>query len=128
MKKLNNVECDIEFSIVWTTKNRYKVLNREGAEKCRKLIRQSCNKSNVNIIKGSIGKDYVYLMVSCPPNLSVSKLVQQLKRKTARVLQSKNIKHLWTCGYFCQSVGFVTKKIIKEYMENQNEENFKIIG
>ena len=40
-------------------------------------------------------------------------------------------QHLWASGYFCRSVGTVTKDIIKEYIENQQdeyEENFKIIG
>ena len=40
-------------------------------------------------------------------------------------------QHLWSSGYFCRSVGTVTKDIIKEYIENQQDEydeNFKIIG
>ena len=39
-------------------------------------------------------------------------------------------QHLWSVGYFCRSVGTVTKEIIKEYIENQNddEENFKVLG
>ena len=72
-------------------------------------------------------------------NVSVSKIVQQLKGKTSRLLQTeiKVLKkrywgqHLWGTGYFCRSVGTVTKDMIKEYIENQqdeDEENFKIIG
>ena len=139
MRKSSHVQYDIEYHIVWTTKYRYKVLNGRIAERCRNLIRQSCNSMNVSIIKGSIGKEHIHIMVSCPPNLSVSKLVQQLKGKTSRVLLSeyKELKkkyfrqHLWASGYFCRSVGSVTKDIIKEYIESQQdeyEENFKIIG
>ena len=90
MRKLSHVQYDIEYHIVWTTKYRYKVLNGRIAERCRELIRQSCNSMNVNIVKGSIGKEHVHLMLSCPPNLSVSKLVQQLKGKTSKVLLSEN--------------------------------------
>lgn len=39
-------------------------------------------------------------------------------------------QHLWSVGYFCRSVGDITDKIIKEYIENQSdeyEENFKIV-
>ncbi len=139
MRKLSHVQYDIEYHIVWTTKYRYKVLNGRIAERCRELIRQSCNSMNVNIVKGSIGKEHVHLMVSCPPNLSVSKLVQQLKGKTSKVLLSENNslrrrywgQHLWASGYFCRSVGSVTKEIIKEYIENQQDEydeSFKIVG
>lgn len=40
-------------------------------------------------------------------------------------------QHLWASGYFCRSVGVVTKEIIKNYIENQvdeYDENFKIIN
>ena len=94
---------------------------------------------DVTIIKGSVGKEHIHLLVSCPPSLSVSRLVQQLKGKTARVLMQeyKELKkrywgqHLWSVGYFCRSVGTVTENIIKEYIANQTdeyEENFKIIN
>lgn len=39
-------------------------------------------------------------------------------------------QHLWSVGYFYRSVGDITDKIIKEYIENQSdeyEENFKIV-
>ena len=113
MRKISHVQYDIEY--------------------------QSCKSMEVNIIKGSIGKDHIHILASCPPSLSVSKLVQQLKGKTSRVLQSeyKELKkrywgqHLWASGYFCRSVGTITQQTIKDYIEDQAdeyEENFKIIG
>ncbi len=139
MRKNAHVQYDIEYHIVWTTKYRYKILENKIAERARQIIRQGCNSMNVTIIKGSIGKEHVHLLVSVPPSLSVSKLVQQLKGKTSRTLQMefKNLRkrywgqHLWSTGYFCRSVGTVTRDIIKEYIENQEDEydeNFKIIG
>ena len=138
MRKNSHVQYDIEYHIVWTTKYRYRVIVGKIAERARKLVIQSCNSMNVNIIKGSIGKEHIHLLVSCPPSLSVSKLVQQLKGKTSRTLQIefKELRkrywgrHLWASGYFCRSVGTVTRNIIKEYIENQEDEydeNFKIV-
>ena len=137
MRKSSHSQFDLQIHLVWTTKYRYKVLNGKIAERARELIRQSCNSMNVTIIKGNIGKEHIHLLVSCPPSISVSKLVQQLKGKTSRVLLSeyKELKkrywgqHLWSSGYFCRSVGTVTREIIKEYIENKKdeyEENFKI--
>jgi len=139
MRKSSHVQYDIEYHIVWTTKYRYKVLIGGIAERARELIRQSCSNMDVTIIRGSIGREHIHLLVSCPPSISVSKLVQQLKGKTSRTLQMeyKELKkkywgqHLWSTGYFCRSVGMVTENIIKEYIENQKDEydeNFKIIG
>ena len=50
MRKSSHVQYDIEYHVVWTTKYRYKVLSGRIAERCRELIRQSCNSMNVNII------------------------------------------------------------------------------
>lgn len=138
MRKSSHVQYDIQVHIVWTTKYRYKVIVNKIAERVRELIRQSCNSMDVTIIKGSVGKEHIHLLVSMPPSLSVSKLVQQLKGKTSKILlgEYKDLKkrywgqHLWASGYFCRSVGYVTQEIIKEYIENQEdeyEENFKIV-
>ena len=84
MKKSAHVKYAIEYHVVWTTKYRYKALN-EKSGRAGYLIRQCCNSMNVTIIKGSVGKEHIHLLVSCPPSLSVSKLVQQLKGKTSRI-------------------------------------------
>ena len=32
------------------------------------------------------------------------------------------LRHLWSRGYFCSTVGSVTEELIKAYIENQNDE------
>ena len=138
MRKSTHVQYDLQYHLVWTTKYRYKVLNGKIAERTRELIRQSCKSMDITIIKGAISKDHVHILISCPPSISISKIVQQIKGKSSRVLlqEYKDLKrrywgqHLWASGYFCRSVGVITDKIIKEYIENQQdefEENFKIV-
>lgn len=138
MRKPSHVQYDLQYHIVWTTKYRYKLLNGRIAERTRELIRQSCKSMDITIIKGAISKDHVHILISCPPSLSISKIVQQIKGKSSRVLlqEYKDLKqrywgqHLWASGYFCRSVGVITDKIIKEYIENQQdefEEKFKIV-
>ncbi len=125
MKKSKHVQCSIQYHIAWATKYRYKVLVGRVANRTREIIRYSCAALGVEIIKGSIGSDHVYLFVSCPPNISVSKLVQVLKGRTSKVIQSeyKEIEkrywkdHLWASGYFCQSVGFIDKNAVHKYID-----------
>ena len=138
MRRSSHVQYDLQYHLVWTTKYRYKVLNGKIAERTRELIRQSCKSMDITITKGAISKDHVHILISCPPSISISKIVQQIKGKSSRVLlqEYKDLKrrywgqHLWASGYFCRSVGVITDKIIKEYIENQQdefEENFKIV-
>lgn len=138
MKKSSHVQYDIQYHIVWTTKYRFPVLRDKIAERARYLIRQCCNSIGVTLIKGSVSKAHILVLVSCPTSLSVSRLVQQLKDKTSRTLQMefKELKsrywgqYLWSVGYLCRKVEDVTEQMIKDYIENQTDEsddNFKIL-
>ena len=68
------------------------------------------------------------MLVSVPPHLSASKLVQYIKGNTSRKLQAEYKElnkefwgqHLWARGYFVASSGNVTDEIIKEYIQNQD--------
>ena len=137
-RKSSHAQYDIQYHIVWTTKYRYKVLNGKVAERARELIRQGCEARGITIIQGTIGKEHVHLLISCPPNLSVFQIAQYLKGRSSRLLQEefKELKkkywgqHLWAPGYFCRTVGTVTQEMIIEYIKNQRddyEETFKIV-
>ena len=51
---------DIKYHVIWVTKYRYKVLNKQIAARLRELIRQGCEARQITIIRGSIGKDHVH--------------------------------------------------------------------
>ncbi|MDR2356683.1 MAG: IS200/IS605 family transposase [Oscillospiraceae bacterium] len=129
---------DVQYHIVWTTKYRYKVLEGKVAERVRELLRQGCEANKITIIRGSVSKDHVHLLLSCPPVLSPSKIMQYLKGRSSKLLQEEFPElrkrywgqHLWAVGYFCRTVGAVTEEMIKAYIEDQRDEsrdNFKIV-
>ena len=139
MKKGSHKQYSIEYHIVWTTKYRYRVIEGKIAERLREILRQNCDKRGITIIRGSIGKEHIHMLVSCPPHISVSEMIKYLKGRSSKKLQEeyKSLRkkywgqHLWSPGYFCRTVGNVTKEMIKEYIEKQTEEEddiFKIIG
>ena len=130
---------DIKYHVVWITKYRYKVLEGEIATRTRDLIRKICQYRNLAILQGHVGKDHVHLLISAPPDMSVSKIVQYLKGTSSRQLQQEFPqlqkrywgRHLWAQGYFCATTGNITDELIKKYIENQNLEappdNFTVI-
>ena len=81
-------------------------------------------------------EDHVHLMVSCTPEISVSKIIQLMKGRTSKMLQDEfpNIKkkywgqHIWGTGYFVRTVGAVTEEMIRNYVESQNDEVHEIFG
>ena len=121
---------DIKYHIVWITKYRKPVITGAIAERTRELIREICQVNEVEILVGHVGSDHIHLLVSVPPHLSVSKLVQYLMENSSRRLQieykemNKQFwgQHLWARGYFVASSGNVTDEIIREYIKNQDME------
>ena len=120
---------DLKYHIVWITKYRKPVLRGEIAMRLRELVRQTCKTFDVYIISGHVSADHVHLLVSVPPNLSVSELVQRLKGRSSRRMMEEfgELKrqfwgrHLWARGYFAVSTGNVTDEIIKQYIESHGE-------
>ena len=137
MRKMSHVQYDLQYHIVWTTKYRYRIIEGKIAIRLRDLIMQGCYARNLKIIKGNVGKNHIHLLVSIPPSISISKFMQYIKGRSSRLIQEEFPalkkrywgQHLWSAGYFCRTVGTVTKEIIDEYIENQvddDAENFKI--
>ncbi len=120
---------DIKVHLVWITKYRKPVLYGEESLRIRDLIRRICVELEVEILAGNIRRDHVHLLLSYPPQLSISKIVQRLKGVTSRKLLQESGRlrkefwghHLWARGYFAVSTGNVTDEIIAEYIKNQDE-------
>ena len=137
-RKGSHTVYDIKYHFVWITKYRYPVLRGEVALRARELLRQGCEANNIRILKGSIGKDHIHMLLSCPTTMSPSEIVQKLKGRTSRLLQEEFPalrkkywgQHMWGRGYFCGTVGEVDQKTIESYIEHQGEEdddNFTVV-
>ncbi len=77
---------EIHLHIVFTTKYRKPALSGEVATRVRDLVREICAQHEVKIMKGHVAKDPVHLFVSIPPQVTISRLLQWLKGKTAHHL------------------------------------------
>ena len=129
----------IHLHLVWTTKYRKQVLTGEVPLRVRDLVRDICGNNDVKIMKGHVSKDHVHLLVSIPPQVPISKLMQSLKGKMAHkiMMEFPHMKkhywgqHMWARGYFCCSTGNVTDEMIAEYIANQTEnrdDDFRVEG
>ncbi len=128
-RKASHCVYDLKYHIVWITKYRKPVLGKEIGNRIRDLIRMICTSLDVEIVKGHISRDHVHMLVSVPPYVAVSRLVQRMKGLTSRRLLQENRglnkafwgRHLWGRGYFAASTGNVTEEIISRYIEEQSD-------
>ena len=130
---------EIHLHLVWITKYRRPALTGEIGKRGRDLIREICGQHDVQIIKGHVSKDHLHLFISLPPQVTISRLVQALKGKTAYKLMREFPplrkqfwgRHLWARGYFCCRSGNVTDDVIKQYIEQQQhaaDTDFRVEG
>ena len=136
-KKGSHTVYEIKYHFVWVTKYRYHVLKGNVAVRLRELLKQGCEVRDIEIIRGSISKDHVHMLVSCPAALAPSKIAQYLKGRSSHLLQDEfpELKkryweqHMWARGYFCGTVGQVDEETIRRYVESQgkSERQFEIV-
>jgi putative transposase len=137
-KKGNHTVYNIEYHFVWITKYRYKILEGKIAERLREILRQGCQTHKITIVRGAVSKDHVHMLLSCPPTIAPSKIMQLLKGRSSKMLQEEfeSLRkrywgnHLWATGYYCSTVGAVDEELVKQYIESQHDEDketFKII-
>ena len=127
MRALSNknypVVCDINYHLIWHTKNRADI--PKGAPKSRlsEILKQDCEYKGIKILGGKVGVNFVHLIVSCPPKLAVSEIIKSLKGRSSRMLSLEfpDIVNLmasdsfWDAGYLCQSFGDVNDAVLTNY-------------
>ena len=138
----SHTRFDIKYHFVWTTKYRKELLTGQIGLRLRELVREVCRTNDIEILQGHVAKDHVHILVSAPPNMSASKIMQYVKGKTSRKLmmefrQLNKVfwgRHMWARGFFVTTSGNVTDEVIQEYIRLQgqeppaNEENFRVEG
>ena len=119
---------DLKYHFVWITKYRKRVLTGAVGVRVRELVREICRTNDIEILEGAVSADHVHVLLSCPPNLSPSKVMQYIKGKSSRKLMAEFRhlekqfwgRHLWARGYFVASSGNVTDEAIAAYIQGQD--------
>ena len=84
---------DLKYHFVWVTKYRRKVLTGEVGIRVRSLVREVCRTHEIEILQGAVSQDHVHVLLSCPPTMSPSKIMQYIKGKSSRKLMME-FKHI----------------------------------
>jgi REP-associated tyrosine transposase len=129
----------LHYHFVFITKYRKPVLRGDIGTQVRDLIREICRSNDIEIMQGHIRPDHVHLLVSAPPHLAPSRIMQAIKSKTSHhlLMDHRSLRsafwgrHLRARGYFVCTTGNVTDETIAEYIrlqgaEPEDDERFRI--
>ena len=115
----------LKYHLVWCPKYRRKVLVDTVADDLRSLLYQKAEQLKVTVEALEIMPDHVHLFISAPPTEAPHRLANQFKGYTSRVLRGKypelrsRLPSLWSRSYYMGSIGQVSEKTVKAYIEAQ---------
>ncbi len=129
-QSLSHTRWNCKYHIVFAPKFRRQIIYSKLKEDIGKILRQLCEQKKVTIIEAIAYVDHIHMLVSIPPNLSVSSFMGYLKGKSSLMIFDKHAslkykygnRHLWCRGYYVDTVGR-NKEIIQAYIQNQLNED-----
>lgn len=116
------------YHLVWVTKYRkviFTTLNRREA--MMEMLSLIAENNDMTILESEVMEDHIHLVVSFPPNKSISTVMKALKGASARewFQQFPETKKelwkgsLWSASYFVSTVGNVSKDVVMQYVQDQ---------
>ncbi len=115
--------------LVFVTKYRGSIFSSAHLETLESLFRNVCQDFEVELQEFNREGDHVHLLVTYPPKVALSKLVNSLKGVSSRrmkqlhpdlIAPAYRSNALWSPSYFAGSVGGAPLAVVKQYIEQQS--------
>ena len=127
-KSKNHSKFILTYHIIFTCKYRKKLLIKYG-EDVKQIMYDISKKYDFDIKEMEVDKDHIHMMISSVPKISPLQIVRVLKQQSTIQMwrrysselkkQYWNENTFWTDGYFCSTIGEVSSKTLKHYIQNQ---------
>lgn len=129
-KSKNRHKYLLQYHLIFVCKYRKPLLeNKEISDDIKRLSTEISKTHNISIRYMETDKNHIHYMIETSPNVNLSNFIRMLKSYTSYLIWKLHKKNLskyiyckqsfWAGGYFICSVGDVSAKILKEYIENQ---------
>lgn len=127
-KSKNHSKFILTYHIIFVCKYMKKLLIKYG-EDVKQIMYDISKRYDFDIKEMEVDKDHIHMMISSAPKISPLQIVRVLKqqytiqmwRRYASELKKQYWKEntFWTDGYFCSTIGEVSSKTLKHYIQNQ---------
>lgn len=124
----NHSKYILTYHFIFTCKYRKKLFIKYG-EVIKQIMFDISKKYDFVIKEMEVDKDHIHLMIESEPKVSPLMIVRVLKQQSTveiwRIYKKELSKHywtentFWTDGYFVSTIGEVSSKTLKRYIEKQ---------
>ena len=138
MEKVNGIRTGrhcvfaLHAHLVFVTKYRRGVFTKEILEALKAIFAEVCKDFEAELVEFDGEDDHAHLLVTYPPKVAISSLVNSLKGVSSRLIRKGNFPSirrklwggsLWSPSYFAGSCGGAPLDILKRYIEGQRTPN-----
>lgn len=122
----------LNYHLVLVSKCRRKCFTGDMLDRLKVIIKELCQKWEVELLEFNGEADHVHLLLDLHPNIMPSKFINNLKTVTSRLMRKEFASHLaefyskpvlWTRAYCLLTTGGATIETIKQYIEKQERSN-----
>lgn len=128
--KVNRHSCfKLEYHLVVATRYRHPVLTEEISNFLKEIIYEVFETHwKCSIISVNTDGDHVHILFEAPPQVQLSKLINNFKTVSSRLIRKKFPEYLskyywkpyfWSMSYYIGSISNTTEEVVKKYIENQ---------
>jgi putative transposase len=127
-KSKNHSKFILTYHIIFVCKYRKKLLIKYG-EDVKQMMYDISKRYDFEIEEMEVDKDHIHMMIESVPKISPLQIVRVLKQQSTIQMWRKYYKELkkyywventlWTDGYFVSTIGEVSSKTLKHYIQNQ---------
>jgi putative transposase len=131
LQALNHCVFSLRFHLVLVTKYRRKAITKDMLERLRVIFRETLEKWQSELIEFNGEADHVHMLFQTNPTVQLSKLVNNLKTVSSRLIRKDFSRHLnriyrkpvfWHRSYCLISAGGATVEILRKYIEEQGSD------
>lgn len=129
LNKLSHCSYNIQYHLVICTKYRRRCITNPVLERLRSIFESTLEKWSGSLVEFNGEPDHVHLLISVNPKTQPSKLVNNLKTVSSRLLRKEFLEHfdsfyrgkpiLWSRSYCIISCGGAPISVLKQYIQQQ---------
>ena len=110
--------------LVWSTKNREKIISSSLKNKLLDHIKTNCKEKGIWLDSINCVSDHIHLLISLNSEMSICKLAMLIKGESSHWINKNKLvkgKFEWQDEYFAVSVSESVVSKVRDYIKNQEE-------
>lgn len=110
--------------LIWSTKNRQKIINSEFRENLIDHIKSNCKEKGIWLDSINCVNDHIHLLISLSADVSVSKTVMLIKGESSHWINKNKFvkgKFEWQQEYMAMSVSESVVDKVRKYIADQEK-------